>query len=457
LDTTKLKALSPIDGRYKDLVSPLSDYLSEAALIYYRLEVEIKYLEALSTIGVVRKLSLKESKILDAIYTDKSDEKLIKVKEYEDKVKHDVKSVELFLREMLKDSTLTDIIEKLHFCLTSEDVNNLAYRSMIKNALLNIILPAYKELIEQLKQFVLENKKLIMMARTHGQDAVPTTLGKEMAIYAIRLFRIYKKLESYKLTGKLNGAIGGWNAHVYAEAKIDWIPFSKKFVQSLGLEFNEFTTQINQYDDVVELISLLHLCNGIMLDFDQDIWRYISDGWLVQKVDANQVGSSTMAQKVNPINFENSEGNTQVANGIIEVLMRTLPISRLQRDLSNSTIIRNIGTIFAHELLVIKSALSGLSNIYPDEKEITDYINSNWAILSEPLQILLRKHNVEDAFNVVKEKTMGKKMSEKEWEQVIQKLPVNAKIKKEALKLDIKSYTGYCSRIVDDAAKLIKF
>jgi adenylosuccinate lyase len=456
LDTTRLKAISPLDGRYRDKVAPISDYLSEAALIYYRLEIEIRYLIALSNIGIVRKLSASEIKTLETIYKDRSDENLLKVKEYEDKVKHDVKSVEMFLREVLKDTTLTDIIEKLHYCLTSEDVNNLSYRLMLRDGLNNVILPALKNLIINLKDFAVQNKKLVMTARTHGQDAVPTTLGKEIAVYAVRLFNVYEKLYSYKLTGKLNGAIGGWNAHVFANPQIDWIKFSKKFVEALGFQFNEFSTQINQYDDVVAVLSILHLLNGIMLDFDQDIWRYISDGWLVQKVDKTAVGSSTMAQKVNPINFENSEGNAYIANGLIEALMSALPVSRLQRDLSNSTVIRNNSTICAHELLVINSAISGLASIYPDEKEISEHVNSNWSILAEPLQILLRKYNVNDAFNVIKEKMMGKKLSQADWKSLIKTIDVDEKIKNEALKLQINDYVGYCDKIVDDAAKLLR-
>lgn len=457
MNIRRLKTLSAIDGRYKDKVSPLSEYLSESALIYYRLEIEIKYLEKLSTIGIIRKLSKKEIDILDSIYTVKSDAKIIKIKKYEEKVKHDVKSVELFLRETLKNTTLVDIIEKIHYCLTSEDINNLAYRLMTKNALHQILLPICKELIEQIKHFACQNKNLMMMARTHGQDAIPTTLGKEMMIFAIRLYNIYQQLDADTLSGKFNGAIGAWNAHVYAQPKIKWISFSKKFVRSLGFEFNKFSTQINQYDDIVQLISHLHLFNGIMLDLNQDIWRYISDDWLVQNIDKKQVGSSTMAQKVNPINFENSEGNAQIANGIIEVLMRTLPISRLQRDLSNSTIIRNVSTIFAHELLLIKSALIGISSISPNKKEITNYLDSNWSILAEPLQILFRKHNINDAYNIVKEETMGKKMSKVEWKMMIKNLKIEKKIKKEALRLDIKKYSGYCQKIVDDGEKYIIF
>lgn len=458
MDINQLKALSSLDGRYFEKIASLKEYLSESALIKYRLTAEVKYLINLSKVKVIRKLSRKETTILLSLISNISDSDLLQIKTLEDKVKHDVKSVELFLRDKLKDTSLNDIIEKLHYCLTSEDINNISYRLMLKAAL-EEFLPTLKELITKIVKFSVEHKKLVMMARTHGQDAVPTTLGKEYVIYAIRLFKVYEKLSNIKLklTGKLNGAIGGWNAHVFAEPKIDWVKFSQEFINSLGLEFNQFSTQINQFDDVVDLLSQFHLLNGIMLDFDQDCWRYISDGWLIQKVDLKAVGSSTMAQKVNPINFENSEGNAQIANGLIEVLMRTLPISRLQRDLSNSTEIRNLGSIFGHELLVIKSATTGLASITPDKTAINEYLNSNWAVLAEPLQILLRKHNIDNAFEVVKAKLMGKKTTQKEWVKIINSLKIDNKIKTEALKLDIQNYTGYCSKLVDEVNSQIKF
>ena len=417
MDINQLKALSSLDGRYSKKIASLTQDLSESALIKYRLTVEIKYLISLSKIGIVRKLTQKEISTLLLLVTNISDSELLQIKALEDKVKHDVKSVELFLRDKLKDTSLNDIIEKLHYCLTSEDINNISYRLMTKAALEKILLEL-KELILKILKFSNENKSLVIMARTHGQDAVPTTLGKEYSVFAIRLFKVYEKISIIELTGKLNGAIGGWNAHVFAEPKIDWIKFSQKFINSLGLEFNQFSTQINQFDDLVDLLSQLHLLNGIILDFNQDCWRYISDGWLIQKVDLNAVGSSTMAQKVNPINFENSEGNAQIANGLIEVLMRTLPISRLQRDLSNSTEIRNLGSIFGHELLVIKSAITGLASISPDEVTINEYLDSNWAVLAEPLQILLRKNNIDNAFEVVKSKLMGKKTTQAEWYEI---------------------------------------
>lgn len=457
MSLTLHKGLSPLADRYGQLVAPLSDYLSESALIKYRVEIEIRYLLKLSEFGVVRRLNKVEISNFINIIKQLDDQDIQKAKEFEEVVHHDVKAIELLLREKFEEIKLNDLIEKIHYCLTSEDVNNIAYRLMLKYSVSEVLLKELQSFITEIVRFSTETKSTVMMARTHGQDAVPTTLGKEIVVYAVRLFKIYKKLAENKLTGKLGGAIGGWNAHVYSESQIDWMRFSKEFIESLDLEFNEFTTQINPYDDVVEQLSLIHQLNSIMIDFNQDMWRYISDDWIKQKPDNKSVGSSTMAQKVNPINFENSEGNAQIANGIIEALNRTLPISRLQRDLSNSTIIRNIGPAIGHTLIVIKSATRGLSKIHPNFDEIESHLTSNWSILAEPLQILLRKNNIENSFNLVKEQMMGKKLSKKEWIDMIDDMEIPKAVKSEILKLNPKEYTGYCENIVDDAVKFIKF
>lgn len=457
MSLTLYKGLSPLADRYGQLVAPLSDYLSESALIKYRVEIEIRYLLKLSEFGVVRKLNKVEISNLIKIIKQLYDQDIQKAKEFEEVVHHDVKAIELLLREKFEEIKLNDLIEKIHHCLTSEDVNNLAYRLMLKYSVSEVLMKELKNFIDELVRLSIETKSTVMMARTHGQDAVPTTLGKEIVVYAVRLFKLYKKLASNKLTGKLGGAIGGWNAHKYSESQIDWMRFSKEFIESLDLEFNEFTTQINPYDDVVEQLSLIHQLNSIMIDFNQDMWRYISDDWIKQKPDSKSVGSSTMAQKVNPINFENSEGNAQIANGLIEALNRTLPISRLQRDLSNSTIIRNIGPAIGHTLIVIKSASKGFSKIHPNFDEIESHLTSNWSILAEPLQILLRKNNIENSFNLVKNQMMGKKLSEDDWKTMIDKMNIPQKVKSEILKLNPKKYVGYCENIVDDAVKFIKF
>lgn len=455
LNNTLLTKISPLDGRYHRVIEPLSDYASESALIYIRIKIEVLYFIALSDIGIVRKLSSDEKTLLKNIYSVREERKLNIVKKYEAEVNHDVKAVELFLRNELKNTSLKDSIEKLHYCLTSEDVNNLAYRIMLKSSLDNIFFPTASELLNELLKLTNNYKGLVIMGRTHGQDAVPTTFGKEIAVFTLRLAKIYKTLKNLKLTGKFNGAIGGWNAHVFIEPHINWEKISKNFVESLGLKYEYLTTQINHFDDVVKVLNNIHLFNSILLGLNQDLWRYISDGWIKQKPDPGQVGSSTMAQKINPIHFENSEGNICIANGLVESLVRNLPISRMQRDLSNSTIVRNLATILGYEQIVLSSAIRGLSKISANKQEISEYLNKNWAVLSEPLQILLRKHNIKDAYNIVKELTMGQKINQEEWKNLISKLDLEPEIKKAAEKISIDDYTGLCESITDQGIKEI--
>ena len=451
-----LKAVSPIDGRYYESTSPLNPYVSEYALIYFRIEIEIRYLEALSKVGVIRKFSVKELKLLREIYELKSEGEANKVKEIEDKVRHDVKAVEIYLREKLKTTSLKDVIEYLHFALTSEDINNIAYRLTLKRGFESVVLPKYKNLLKSILDFSEENIHLPMLARTHGQDAIPTTLGKETCVFAIRLYKEIKKIEKLKLTGKLSGAVGTYASFTLTYPKTDWIKFTKNFIESFDLEFNIQTTQINPLDDIVEYLQTLHRINSILLGFNQDMWRYISDGWLTQKVDKTSVGSSTMAQKINPINFENSEGNIQVVNSLIEGLVRSLPISRLQRDLSGSTVIRNTSTILAHEILIFDGTLKGISKVKANHELITTYLTSNYSILSEAAQIILRKHGIKDGYEVIKQKTMGEEMSRTEWEQMINGLDISKKVKDEILSVTPLNYLGYSEKITKSTINQIR-
>jgi len=451
-----LKAVSPIDGRYYESTSTLNPYVSEYALIYLRIEIEVRYLLALSKEGIVRKFNLKEQKLLREIYEIKSESEANKVKEIEDKVRHDVKAVEIYLREKLKTTSLKDVIEYLHFALTSEDINNIAYRLTLKRGFESVVLPKYKLLLKSILNFSEENMHLPMLARTHGQDVIPTTLGKETCVFALRLYKEIRKIEKLKLTGKLNGAVGTYASFTLTYPKTDWIKFSKNFIESFNLEFNILTTQINPLDDIVEYIQCIHRINSILLGFNQDIWRYISDGWLTQKVDKTVVGSSTMAQKINPINFENSEGNIQVVNSLIEGLSRSLPISRLQRDLSGSTVIRNISTILAHEILILDGSIKGISKVKANHELITTYLTSNYSILSEAAQILLRKHGVKDGYEVIKQKTIGEEMSRTEWEEMINALEISQNIKKEILQVSPLNYLGYSEKITKSTINTIR-
>jgi len=444
---SKLLSITSLDGRYRNKIQELGKFTSEYALIKTRIEVEIKYLIALSKIGVVRKLSSEEIKTLNIIYEKFELTEAEKIKEIEEQIRHDVKAVEIYLGEIFGKSTLKDLVEYIHFGLTSEDINNLSYRLMLRNGTEKIIITYLNKLNEELNNFSKKYKNLPMLARTHGQPGVPTTLGKEIAVFASKIAIELNKLAEVKLTGKLNGAVGNYNALFLAYPKVDWLKFSKSFITELGLKPNLLTTQINSFEDIIEYFQIIQRINGILLDLNQDFWRYISDGWLIHSTEKGQVGSSTMPQKINPIDFENSEGNLELANGLIEVFTRKLPISRLQRDLSNSTIIRNVGTVLGYNLLAYKSTLAGISKVKANEEKILEDLNSDWSILTEALQTILRTEKVKDAYFKVLEATKGKKMNKDDWKNLVSKLPISDVPKQKLLKLTPETYIGLATKL----------
>lgn len=441
---SKLLAISPLDGRYREKIIELEEYTSEYALIKTRIEVEIRYLLALSKIKLVN-LSATEKKRLSSLVQNFNLGDAEKIKKNEETTKHDVKAVEIFLRNYLTKENS----EMIHFGLTSEDVNNLAFRIILRSASENIILPNLEKLLKSLFQCSQEHQNEPMLARTHGQPAVPTTLGKEFAVFASRLGSQLRSLNKVQLTGKLNGAVGNYNALHFAYPKIDWIKFSKNFVRSFGLEPNLITTQIDPYEDIIEYFQTVQRINGIILDLDQDLWRYISDGWLVQKSEEGQVGSSTMPQKINPIDFENSEGNLELANGLIEVFTRKLAVSRLQRDLSNSTIIRNIGTVLGYSLLAYKGTLVGLLKVRVDRDQVLEDLNKDWSILSEAIQIVFRKEKIKGSYLKVVEMTKGRHFGEKEWKNLVQGLKISKENKEKLLKLTPSTYLGLAAKLAN--------
>ena len=445
-----ITALNPLDGRYKDKTEELSPFLSEYALIKYRIQIEVKYLLSLSKNKVIRELSTNEQELLTSFYTDFSVEEALKVKTIEEETRHDVKAVEKYLRNKFNETSLKDIAEMIHFGLTSEDVNNIAYRLMLKDSLEKVIEPKISALNEEIKARAKQYKQTVILARTHGQAAIPTTFGKEMAVFYARLEKELVALKKQILTGKLNGAVGNFSSFYFADPEIDWIKFSKEFISSFGLLPNLMTTQINPFEDVIATIQNLQRVNGILLDFDQDMWRYISDGWLKLAVKEKEVGSSTMPQKVNPIDFENSEGNLTLANGLMQAMNDKLYISRLQRDLTNSTIIRNLGTILGYCLLAYKSSLTGILRTDINQEMITEDLEKDWSILSEGLQTFLRKEGFTEAYDVVKKSVRGKQMDKNAWEELIQSLPLDAKQKEKLLKLTPKSYIGLAEKLVDE-------
>jgi len=454
-DLTPLTAISPIDGRYREKVEDLAPYASEMALIKTRVEVEARYLVALSEVGLARPLTDQERETLINLGPNMTLPRAQRVKEIEATTRHDVKAMERAFREFVVGTSLEDVTEMIHFGLTSEDVNNLSYRLMLDRARKEICVPSLDQVVDGFTERARQYKGIPMLARTHGQPAIPTTLGKEMANIAVRLNRQVRKLEDVKLTGKLNGAVGNYNAHVLDAPEVDWITFSQRFVHGLGLEPNLFTTQINPYDDMIELFQALQRVNGVLLDVDQDMWRYISDDWFTQEVKKGEVGSSTMPQKVNPIDFENSEGNVQVANSIWEGMDRKLAVSRLQRDLSDSTTVRNVGVGLAYGLLAYRNTLAGLGRVHPNTELMQRKLNENWTILTEGVQTILRKAGEKDPYSMVATLSRGQRIGRDEWRSWINGLEIAGNVKTKLLELTPETYIGYAEKLTDMALEEI--
>lgn len=451
LPLTQLTAINPLDGRYFERINDLSPYVSEFALIKTRTEVEILYLLALADAGIIRLLTDEEKNLLRKSIQSFSLEDAENVKKEEAITRHDVKAVERFLRKTLQKSSLSDVLEYIHFGLTSEDINNLSYRLMLKRTLTDVLIPTIEQLLNELVSLSQAQKATPMLARTHGQKAVPTTLGKEIAVFAMRLAKELHLLKAHTFTGKLSGAVGNFNAMQFAYPTINWVQFSKTFIHSLQLTPNIVTTQINTYEDIIYALQTLGRCNMILVDFSQDMWRYISDNWFVQAVKTGEVGSSTMPQKVNPIDFENAEGNMLVANALIEGFARKLPVSRLQRDLSDSTTIRNIGTACGYSLLGVRSIQTGMSRVRPNEQQIKAALFADWTILAEGVQTLLRKEGVDDAYSLIATLTKGKSIQEKEWQTWVEQLPISEDIKEKLLTLSPDTYCGLAETITEQA------
>ncbi len=453
---TELIAITPLDGRYHTMTEELSPFVSEYGLIRTRMDVEARYLMALSDIGVVRPLTPPERKKLTSFGEELSLEDAGEVKKIEDEIKHDVKAMERAFRNMLGGTSLSDVVEKVHIGLTSEDINNIAYRLMLQRATSSAVVPRLEEIVLWLTDQAEENKAIPMLGRTHGQAAVPTTLGKEMAVFAGRLSAEVVNLKDRKLTGKFSGAVGNFNALRLTYPEIDWENFSRKFIKSFGLVPNMTTTQINSYEDMSAYFQNYLRINGILIDFDQDMWRYISDHWIVQKPKKGEVGSSTMPQKVNPIFFENSEGNLGLSNAIFEYFSRKLPVSRLQRDLSDSTVIRNIGTSLGFSLVAYKNLIVALGRVSPDLETIAKALDSDWTILAEGVQTLLREAGVNDPYSLVSDLIRGKHIGKEEWKEWAEGLPIDDGQKVRIKNLTPQTYIGDSVRITEETVKQIK-
>ncbi|MCL5612120.1 MAG: adenylosuccinate lyase [Chloroflexi bacterium] len=452
--TDDLQAISPLDGRYTRETESLRNHLSEFAFIRDRVRVEIAYLLSLSRDAkLVRPFNAAELDLIGALSDDFSIGDARQIKNIEQTTRHDVKAIENFLSARLTSTSLADTVSWLHFALTSEDVNNLAQAIALRGTRDQTILPALDKILEGLATLGREHKSTPMMARTHGQPAVPTTFGKEMAVFYLRLKKQRDILSAHKFEAKLNGAVGNFNAAQSAVPQVDWLAFSEKFIRSFELEPNLVTTQILPYDNWVEYFNTLHLINSILLDLAQDMWRYTSDGYLKLRVVKNEVGSSTMPQKVNPIDFENAEGNFGIANSLLDGYARKLPASRLQRDLSDSTVRRTFGTALGHSLVAYASLTRGLERVEADESAMRSDLEAHWEIVAEGMQTILRASGDAQAYNQLKSLTRGKDITEESFKQWIEKLQVAENVKTKLRALSPLSYVGLAEKIAERMLK----
>jgi adenylosuccinate lyase len=440
-------ALSPLDGRYHNKVADLRPYFSEFALIRYRVQVEIEWLKALSNeplIAEVPAFSAATMAQLDNLVENFSIADAEAVKAIEMRTNHDVKAVEYWLKESLAgNAEITRVAEFIHFACTSEDINNLSYGMMLQASRNQVMLPMLKKMIGSLTQWAHQLTDVPMLARTHGQPATPTTMGKEIANVVYRLQRGYEQLAKVAILGKINGAVGNYNAHTIAYPDLDWEKFARDFVEKLDLVFNPYTTQIEPHDTIAELFDAYARVNTILLDMDRDIWGYISLGYFRQKTKEGEVGSSTMPHKVNPIDFENSEGNLGIANALLRHLSDKLPVSRWQRDLTDSTVLRNMGVVLGYTLLAYDSCMRGLSKLEINSARLQQDLQDSWEVLAEPIQTVMRRYGVTNPYEQLKALTRGKaNITQETLHQFIANLAIPEADKRRLLELTPQNYTG---------------
>lgn len=450
---SELTALSPLDGRYRQKVAELGKIFSEYGLIKYRLMVEIEWFIALSAYQAITELppfSPAQTSLLRRLITDFSPEAAEQIKAIERTTNHDVKSVEYYLKEKLKDTPLTPSLEFIHFACTSEDINNLAHALMLKEGVGRVWLSVAWQTVSAIDDLAHKYRSVPMPAHTHGQPASPTTVGKEMAVFSYRLKRQLKQIQRQEYLGKINGAVGNFNAHKIAYPEVDWPEFARDFVENrLGLVYNPITTQIEPHDYMAELFQLIGRFNTIMVDFNRDIWLYISKGYLKEKAVAGEVGSSTMPHKINPIDFENSEGNMGLSNAMLDFMAHKLPVSRWQRDLSDSTVLRNMGVGIGYSLLALKSTLRGIGKLSVNETLLQADLNACWDVLAEPVQTVMRKAGLENPYEQLKAMTRGKSITQAELAAFIQTLALPEADKARLLALTPATYIGYAATPLD--------
>ena len=454
MELNALTALSPIDGRYQDKAAALRPIFSEFGLLKYRVTVEVRWLQKLAAhtqIQEVPALSAEANNYLDSIVANFSVEDANRIKTIERTTNHDVKAVEYFLKEKCEAlPELYKINEFIHFACTSEDINNTSHALMLKTAREEVLLPEWKKVIDAVVELAERYKNIPLLSRTHGQPASPTTIGKEMANVAYRLKRQYKQLENLEILAKINGAVGNYNAHLSAYPDIDWHTFSQEFIeQSLGVTWNPYTTQIEPHDYIAEFFDCIARFNTIVIDFDRDMWGYIALNHFKQRTIAGEIGSSTMPHKVNPIDFENSEGNLGLANAIMSHLGQKLPISRWQRDLTDSTVLRNLGVGLGYALIAYASTLKGISKLEVNEQHLRNELDQNWEVLAEPIQTVMRRYGIEKPYEKLKELTRGKRVTGEAMREFIDGLSLPEAEKARLKEMTPASYIGYAVELVE--------
>ncbi|KEA63872.1 Adenylosuccinate lyase [Marinobacterium lacunae] len=445
MELSALTAISPVDGRYGSKTADLRNVFSEYGLIRFRVEVEIRWLQQLAAhpqIAEVPALSAAADARLNSIVDQFGEQDAERIKEIERTTNHDVKAVEYFIKERIADlPELAAISEFVHFACTSEDINNLSHALMLKNGVA-VIRPQMQQVTDEIAALAHKHAEQPMLSRTHGQTASPTTLGKEMANVAYRLQRQLKQLDGMEFLGKINGAVGNYNAHLSAYPEIDWEANAQSFIEKLGLNWNPYTTQIEPHDYIAELFDCVCRFNTILIDFDRDVWGYISLGYFKQKTIAGEVGSSTMPHKVNPIDFENSEGNLGIANAIMQHLAVKLPISRWQRDLTDSTVLRNMGVGFGYSLIAYQASLKGISKLEMNAERLNSDLDNAWEVLAEPIQTVMRRYAIEEPYEKLKALTRGKAMTKDTLMEFIDTLEIPEQAKAELKALSPATYIG---------------
>ncbi|MGA8120867.1 adenylosuccinate lyase [Rouxiella badensis] len=454
MELSSLTAVSPVDGRYGDKVSALRTIFSEFGLLKFRVQVEVRWLQKLATCAEIKEVPAFDADanaFLDQLVANFDENDAQRIKDIEKTTNHDVKAVEYFLKEKVAAiPALHAVSEFIHFACTSEDINNLSHALMLQTARQDVVLPYWLRIVDSIKALALQYRDIPLLSRTHGQPATPSTIGKELANVAYRMDRQVKQLQKVEILGKINGAVGNYNAHIVAYPEVDWHQFSEEFVTSLGITWNPYTTQIEPHDYIAELFDCIARFNTILIDFDRDIWGYIALNHFKQKTIAGEIGSSTMPHKVNPIDFENSEGNLGLANAVLGHLASKLPVSRWQRDLTDSTVLRNLGVGIGYALIAYQATMKGISKLEVNEANLVGELDRNWEVLAEPIQTVMRRYGIEKPYEKLKELTRGKRVDAEGMKVFIDSLELPEEEKVRLKAMTPANYIGRATTMVDE-------